>query len=175
MFRMQHATAVLASTAAAALVATTLASGASATPQDRTAPRPAATKQVVRFIDRVDPGSNTDLDLGRRGLSAGDQQLFTDRLVRDGRRVGTTVGVATISAVTAETIAVQVASTAILDKGSLTLAFAFVEVLAEGPDRVSLAAVTGGTGAYAGASGQCRSELLADGDDRAVTCRITVP
>lgn len=129
---------------------------------------------VLRFIDRVDPGSNVDLDLGDAGLSVGDQQVFTDRLMRAGKRVGTATGAATITGLTDSTITGQVVSTALLKRGSLTLQFAFIEVFADGPAPVSLAAVTGGTGAYAGATGQCRSVLLDDGDDRAVTCRIRV-
>jgi len=58
-----------------------------------------------------------------------------------------------------------------LTGGTLTLQTAFTEVLAQGPPAFRWA-ITGGTGAYRGARGECRSTFVNDHDDAAVTCTI---
>ena len=128
--------------------------------------------QVLRFIDRVDSSSNTDIDLGVAGPSAGDQQVFRDGLFQNGRRIGTSVGVAQLVSLTPTSLAAQVVSTATLPAGQLMTQMAFTEILAEGPPKVLRSAITGGTGTYRNARGECKSEFIVDTDDAAVTCTV---
>jgi hypothetical protein len=128
--------------------------------------------QVLRFIDKVDSTSNTDIDLGVPGPSAGDQQVFRDGLFQNGRRIGTSNGVAEVVARTATTLTAQVVSTAMLPGGNLTSQLAFTEILADGPPKVLHSAITGGTGTYRDARGECQGEFINNTDDAKVTCTI---
>jgi hypothetical protein len=165
--------------AAAALVvgATTAAAASTATAQTTTpsstgANKPRAEVQVIHYIDKVDSNSNTDIDLGAPGLSVGNQQLFRDRLLRNGRQIGTSVGVAQIVALTATTLTAQVVATATLPAGQLTYQFTFTEILADGPPKVLHAAITGGTGGYRSARGECQARFIASTDDTNVRCTV---
>jgi hypothetical protein len=128
--------------------------------------------QVLRFIDKVDSNSNTDIDLGVPGPSAGDQQVFRDGLFQNGRRIGTSNGVGEVVTLTATTLTAQVVSTAILPGGNLTSQLAFTEILADGPPKVLHSAITGGTGTYRNARGECQAEFINNTDDTKVTCTI---
>lgn len=128
--------------------------------------------QVLHWVDKVVPGFNTDIDLGAPGLSAGNQQVFRDPLLRDGRQIGTSDGVAEVVYVNSTTLVAQVVSTITLAAGQLMTQTAFTEILAQGPPKVLHVAITGGTGAYRGAQGECGGEFLANGDAAAVTCRV---
>ncbi len=161
--------------AVATLAISGVAIGSVAQAQETPAARASQTAATLRFIDRVDPGSNVDVDLGATGPSVGDQQVFVDRLMRSGKQIGTSTGVATITRFSQTALRVQVVSTVKLRGGSLTLQFAFAEKFADGPAQVSKTAVTGGTGKFAGASGQCVATLMAGGDDRSVVCTLHLP
>jgi hypothetical protein len=126
---------------------------------------------VVHYIDKVDSNSNTDIDLGVPGPSAGDQQVFVDGLFQNGHRVGTAAGVAQVVARNAKTLTAQVVSTATLPTGQLMLQMAFTEILANGPPALH-SAITGGTGAYRNAGGECQAEFINNTDDAKVTCTI---
>jgi len=128
--------------------------------------------QTLVLTDRIDRHANTDIDLGAPGLSAGDQQVFRDKLFQNGKRVGTSTGVAELVAVDAATITAQVVVTVTIPTGTLALQIAFVEVLADGPPPVLHGAITGGTGNYRDARGECFSRSNPGSDDSTITCRI---
>ncbi len=150
--------------AAAATLATAAGSAASAAPTSLTA------VHTVRFVDRVDAAANTDIDLGTPGLSAGDQQVFLDRLFQHGHQVGTAAGAAEIVAVSATTLHAQVTVTVDLPDGTLTTQGIFTEVLADGPPPTHQMAITGGTSTYRGASGECTATSINGTDNSAITC-----
>jgi len=111
------ACAALVALASAAVILITVVLAASA---QATAPAAAADPgqvRILRFIDRVDESANTDIDLGATGPSAGDQQVFRDILLRNGRRIGTASGVAQVVARDATTLTAQVVSTQTLPGG----------------------------------------------------------
>jgi hypothetical protein len=154
--------------------AITVASAEATTHQAAAAPdsRSHGQVQVLHFVDKVDSNSNTDIDLGAPGPSAGDQQVFSDGLFQNGRRVGTSTGVSQVVALTSTSLSAQVVSTATLPAGQLTTQMAFTEVLANGPPKVLRSAITGGTGSYRNGRGECRGEFIINTDDVEVTCRI---
>jgi hypothetical protein len=166
------ALAVGATTAITAVAAS--AATAQTTPNVTGANRPHADVHVIQYIDKVDGNSNTDIDLGAPGFSVGNQQLFRDRLLRNGRQIGTSVGVAQIVALTATTLTAQVVATATLPAGQLTYQFAFTEILADGPPKVLHTAITGGTGSYRNARGECQARFIANTDDTNVRCTVIV-
>jgi hypothetical protein len=170
---------ITAATAALALGVITVAAVNGASAQATT--HPAATTdgsrshqhlQVLRFIDKVDSTSNTGIDLGVPGPSAGDQQVFRDGLFQNGHRIGSSDGVAEVVARTATTLTAQVVSTASLPGGNLMLQMAFTEILADGPPKVLHSAITGGTGTYRNARGECQGQFINNTDDAQVTCTI---
>jgi hypothetical protein len=167
----------------AALMLTLAAASASAVSQAAAKPIPRAAAnadreqsapelRLLHYIEKVDPNGNTDIDLGAPGLSAGNQQVFRDRLYQHGRLIGYAAGVAQVVALTPTTLTAQVVSTATVPGGTLTTQFAFTETLADGPPAVLHIAITGGTGAYRYARGQCQSKFLNDADDASVTCTL---
>ncbi len=113
----------------------------------------AAADQPLRLTTVAVPDRNTDLDLGEPGPSAGDTQVFLDDLQRDGRTVGTSAGSCTLTTISETRLAGACTATLILPEGSLTTQGAFDEDPAPGPAGYTWA-VTGGTGSYAGASGE---------------------
>lgn len=130
--------------------------------------------QVLKFIDKVGPDSNTDIDLSPGDDGIGDQQVFHDDLFRNGHRIGIVIGVAQTVARTETTLMAQVVSTATLPGGTLTTQMAFVETLADGPPSVLRSAITGGTGSYHNARGECQAHFLNNTDDAQVTCTISL-
>jgi hypothetical protein len=141
----------------------------------RPAARAASSVHVLHFIERVDPGTNKDIDLGDKGFSVGDQQVFRDGLSSHGHPVGTVQGYGEITYLTDTQLGVTGVATADLGKGTLALRFSAVENLATGPAPTSVSAVTGGTGTYAGATGQCSSTRIGEGNDARITCRVVLP
>jgi hypothetical protein len=133
--------------------------------------RPHEHAQTLRFDDRAT--ANTDIDLGKPGPSAGDQQVFHGILYRDGRQVGTSAGVAEVVALTATTLTAQVLVTATIPGGTLTLQFAFTENLAAGPPSTLHQAITGGTGQYRSVRGECQTTSINNSDDSTITCTLT--
>ena len=96
--------------------------------------------------------SDSSLDLGHTGISAGDQDLFLDRLTRGGHAVGQLVGSCTAVAVGQS--GVDELCEFVLRFGSAQLTAAgTVHAGPQGPGTFTLP-VVGGSGGYRGASGQ---------------------
>ena len=86
------------------------------------------------------------VDVGKHGLSLGDEFIFTSRLTRHGHKVGHTGVVCTITSVKREES--QCVGSAKLGRGEITIQ----GLMADSP-RVFSFAITGGTGAFEGAEG----------------------
>ena len=96
-------------------------------------------------------GSETNVDLGRHGFSAGDIQLFTARLTRDGAPAGRLVGRCTAARVTHRSADMLCEYVLSLPGGRIT-AIGTQSSGPQGPGAVALP-VVGGTGAYDTAAG----------------------
>lgn len=131
--------------------------------------------RVLRFEQHVDPKTNKDIDGGETGFSVGDQQVFRDPLTRGGRQVGTAQGFGEVTYLTSTQLGITGVVTADLDEGTLALRFSAVEDLSAGPASTSVSAITGGTGRYAGATGQCTATRIGDNDDSRIVCRVILP
>lgn len=137
---------------------------------------PASTHvRILRFDQHVDPKTNKDIDLGETGFTVGDQQVFRDPLMRDGHQIGTAQGFGEVTYLTDNQLGVTGVVTADLGEGTLALRFSAVEDLSTGPASTSVSAITGGTGSYAGATGQCTSTRIGDSDDSRIVCRVVLP
>jgi allene oxide cyclase-like protein len=90
------------------------------------------------------------VDLGEKGESLGDQFIFHDVLRQGGERVGHDGGVCTLTSL--DLSQSQCVVTAWLADGQIT-AQGLIEPTGEFPERFVFA-ITGGTGAYEGASGE---------------------
>ena len=110
------------------------------------------------------PIQSTNLDLGEKGFSQGDQEVFTDNVFRDGKKVGRSTGFAQITYVAGNTFSAQLVATVTLPRGSLTIQGAFTENQTVGP-KPFFVAITGGTGAYRTAHGQSRIEITETGSN----------
>jgi hypothetical protein len=132
-------------------------------------------RHIERFtvVERINPKTNIDIDLGQPGFSVGDQQVFKDGVYKAAKRVGTVVGEGEIVALSHSALTAQGVGTLFLPRGRLTLQIAVRERLADGPPKVSHATITGGTRHYAEARGECTSTRINDRDSR-VTCSIVV-
>ena len=129
-------------------------------------------KTTIHFIARTI--DSAQLDLGARGLSVGDQAVFTDELLQDGRRLGEGHGVCTVTRVTgtapSRTVTNECLITGILPRGQTTIqgAFAFTEHRMAPPHKL---AVTGGTGAYRTARGEVGVRQIS-GTENEITIRL---
>jgi hypothetical protein len=132
-------TVVAAGTGAAAVLATTGSASAG------------TTAAVGSFTVRAHHGSEANIDLGTSGFSAGDQDLFTGALTRNGHHVGRLVGSCTTVRVgkTADQLCEFVLR---LGKGQIT-ATGTVSSGQSGPGTFALP-IVGGTGRYQGTGGQ---------------------
>jgi hypothetical protein len=104
------------------------------------------------FTVRAHQGSDTSIDNGKDGFSAGDQDLFAGALTRDGKHVGRMVGTcqtARVGSTTADQLCEFVLH---LGHGQIT-ASGSVSSAAKGPGTFTLA-ILGGTGRYRDAAGQ---------------------
>jgi hypothetical protein len=113
----------------------------------------AAADQPLRLATVAVPDRDTGLDLGAPGLSAGDTEVFLDDVQRRGQTVGTEAGSCTITSVSASRLVAACTATLLLPEGQLTFQGVNDENPAVGPTSF-LWAVTGGTGRYAGATGE---------------------
>jgi hypothetical protein len=104
------------------------------------------------FTVRVHQGAEAHLDLGRSGMSAGDQDLFTGSLTRNGKRVGSMAGSCQAvrfgarSAVQLCEFDLRFGSSQIATRGTVVAG-------RNGPGTFTLP-ITGGTGKYLAATGQ---------------------
>jgi len=103
----------------------------------------------VELSFRAKTVEQSDLDLGEEGPSLGDQFIFHDVLRQGGERIGHDGGVCTITS--ADLSQAQCVVTAWLEDGQITVQGLVQE--SQEPERLVFA-VTGGTGAYEGASGE---------------------
>lgn len=90
----------------------------------------------------------TNLDLGAKGSSPGDQMIFADDVFRDGKKVGTAGGACTAVRVTGSAIQYHCQASVRLPKGQLS-----GQLLAWTSQQTLTYAITGGTGAYRDAGG----------------------
>ncbi|TRV76677.1 hypothetical protein FKN01_18015 [Streptomyces sp. 130] len=88
-------------------------------------------------------------DVGAPGLSVGDEFVYADTLYRDGRRVGEDGSSCQVTRVEGERITTSCVLSVLLPEGQITAQ----SLWTKGTDTVRMA-VTGGTGAYRGASGE---------------------
>jgi allene oxide cyclase-like protein len=95
------------------------------------------------------------IDLGPAGPSLGDEFVFSEILSIRGREVGTSGGVCTATAVTPpyETTTFHCVATLDLGRGQVTLQ-GLIEIQGEDDTSTFTVAITGGTGAFRGASGE---------------------
>ena len=103
-----------------------------------------ASHHTVRVVSH-----NTEedfVDIGKQGLSLGDEFIFTSRLTRHGHKVGHTGVVCTITSVKRQES--QCVGSAKLGRGEITIQ----GLMADSPQVFSFA-ITGGTGAFEGAEG----------------------
>ena len=92
-------------------------------------------------------------DNGRKGESVGDYFTFTDHLMKRGDRVGHAVGRCDVMRATRQAFSLQCTATLTFGgKGQLTVQGAIT--FRQGNNDDPTLAVTGGTGDYAGASGE---------------------
>jgi hypothetical protein len=150
MNRTRTATTVLAVAAAAA--GTAVAVSAVGTASAGTASAGTASARPGSFTVQAHHGTDTNVDLGKHGFSAGDQDLFTGTLTRQGKHVGRLVGTCTTARVGAAT-ADQLCEFVLHLGGAQITASGSVSSSPKGPGTFALP-VTGGTGRYASASGQ---------------------
>ena len=134
----------------------TLASASSPKPKESAADD----VQVIRLT--TVPIQQSSLDLGEEGFSQGDQEVFTDDVFRNGKKVGRSTGFAQITYVAGNTFSAQLVATVTLPLGSITAQGAFTEDTTVGP-KPFLVAITGGTGAYRTAHGQAGIEISKTG------------
>jgi hypothetical protein len=108
--------------------------------------------QVIRLVAKG--GQETNVDLGSKGFSAGDQEVVAAKLVQDGKRVGEAGSVCQFVRVGKSSAACLDVFTLSLPKGQISTQ-GLVTSTPAGPGTFVLA-ITGGTGAYQTAHGQMK-------------------
>lgn len=103
------------------------------------------------------------LDLGDPGPSLGDEIVFSEVLKKRGREVGTSGGVCVVTEAVPPytTLTFHCVATLSLRRGQITLQ-GLVEFQGEDDMTPFTVAITGGTGAYRGASGEARIIPVSD-------------
>lgn len=104
------------------------------------------------FTVQAHQGSQTHLDLGRSGNSAGDEDLFTGALTRNGTHVGSMAGSCQTARMGARS-EVQLCEFDLRFGNSQLSSAGMVVSGRRGPGSFRVA-ITGGTGRYLGAAGQ---------------------
>lgn len=104
---------------------------------------------VLHLVDKRI--QTTQLDLGAKGSSQGDQMVFADDVFRDGKKVGTVGGACTATQVTPSAIQYHCQASVRLPNGQLS-----GQLLAWTSQQTLTYAITGGTGAYRDAGGYAR-------------------
>jgi hypothetical protein len=113
--------------------------------------------------------SESSVDVGRRGFSPGDEDLFTDVLGRGGHRVGWLTGTCRTGR-GGRTTADQLCEFDATFGGSQVTASGQVRSTENGPGTFTLP-ITGGTGRYRGASGEM-SITATDGSALPITISL---
>jgi len=117
-------------------------------------------REVIRLVAKNIEDLN--LDFGKKGFSAGDQEVVADRLFRGGKRVGEDGGVCQTVRATQASAAQQCVLTLSLPKGQITTQ-GLVTSTPAGPGTFVLA-ITGGTGAYKTAHGHMEVTATSTGE-----------
>lgn len=112
----------------------------------------AGTPSSGTFTVQAHHGTETSLDLGKAGFSAGDQDLFVDRLGRNGQLVGWLAGSCTTARV-GRSSADQLCEFVLHFGSSQITSSGAVRAGQGGPGTFTLP-ISGGTGRYRGAAGQ---------------------
>jgi hypothetical protein len=123
---------------------------------------PATADQTLRFTTVKVVANSTEFDGGPPGFSAGDGEIFVDDVQRRGRSIGSAAGICTVALISEERLVAVCSATITLADGTLTTQGVFDEDLAVGPAGESRSAVTGGTGRYAGATGEAVGTVRPD-------------
>ena len=108
--------------------------------------------QVIKLVAKG--GQETNIDLGKKGFSQGDQEIVALSLFRDGKRVGEAGNLCQFVRVTRASATDLCQVDMSLPQGQLT-AHGLVTSTPAGPGTFYLA-ITGGTGAYQTAHGQVK-------------------
>ena len=110
-------------------------------------------KQTLRLV--ATQIQSEFLDLGTAGPSLGDQFVFSETLFRHGREVGVSGGVCTVTQVVPpyDVVTFHCVATLSLGRGQITLQ-GLLEFQGEDDPGPFTVAITGGTGAFFGASGE---------------------
>jgi hypothetical protein len=137
--------------AAATVLAAGVGSVAALTTSD-SASAGTATARAGSFTVRAHQGSDTSIDHGNDGFSAGDQDLFAGALTRDGKHVGHLVGTCQTARVGGKTADQLCEFVLRLGHGQIT-ASGSVSSTEKGPGTFALP-ILGGTGQYRRAAGQ---------------------
>jgi hypothetical protein len=132
----------------------TLASASTAS-RDTHASDKQSTQVIQLGAQRV---QEAQIDLGEQGDSLGDQIIFSEDLLRDGKKIGHDGGVCTIVGLVPDiSFTVQCVTTPSLPRGLVTV-HGLVTFTDE--DRPFLFTITGGTGAYKTAHGQMKINFV---------------
>jgi hypothetical protein len=123
----------------------------------------ASADSSLRFSTVKVAENSTELDGGPVGFSAGDGEIFVDDVQRRGRSIGSSAGSCTLALVSDARLVGLCSATITLSDGSLTTHGVFDEDPSQGPAGLRWA-VTGGTGRYAGASGEAVGAFRPDSD-----------
>ena len=114
-------------------------------------------QKPLRIVAVENEDQSNYQDVGPTGPSVGDQLVFSETLYRRGHEVGESGVVCTVTAVTPpyDVITFHCVATLSLRRGQITLQ-GLIEVQGEDDPGPFTVAITGGTGAYRGASGEAR-------------------
>jgi hypothetical protein len=151
------------------LVGASLTTASAATPYGSSPDSPTTT---IHFIARTI--DSAQLDLGAKGLSLGDQAVFTDNLLQDGKRVGEGHGVCTITRITgtapSRTLTNECLITGRLPRGQITIQ-GLLPTTEQGMSPPHALAVNGGTGAYRTAHGEVHVRQISNTEND-ITIRL---
>ncbi|MFD4656120.1 hypothetical protein ACFWP2_10885 [Kitasatospora sp. NPDC058444] len=146
------------------LVAASLATAAIGFAAVGTADADAPRRGRVEVLElKVQNDQYEALDLGAAGPSLGDMDVYSGTAVQDGRSVGRGGGSCQVVQVEGEDITTQCLITMAVEGGSLTMQSLWTKGTSTPLDM----AVTGGTGAYAGARGTFRFWDIGTPNERA--------
>ncbi|MGW7082788.1 allene oxide cyclase barrel-like domain-containing protein [Streptomyces sp. NPDC054871] len=118
-----------------------------------TVPAQATSEKVID----LDVGNNgvVHTDVGAHGLSVGDEYVYADKLSRGGEQIGEDGSSCQVTELRGSDVTTSCVLSIQLPKGQLTAQSLWVK----GSDTVRMA-ITGGTGAYRGASGELAAKNI---------------
>ena len=148
------------------VAACTFCAGIAAGADNHSGPR------TVTFTEINHPDTDVDLDLGPTRLArrrAGRPR----HLQQKGKDIGDVYGVGTVVQASDSGLSSQVVSTATFSDGTFNMQLMFQMNFADGPPTTRRGAITGGTGSYRCATGQCVSTVIAGSDNNTITCTST--